>query len=295
MTTTATTEMDRYIERYLNSLTNQSQKTINAYTKDLEMFNNYINREELQVITATLDNLVGYAKYLKVEKGYSESTQNRRLQIVKYLYKYLHRTKVIKENPAEYLELPKIPERLPKSLTSKDIDRLMKAIYSEKNEYRMLRDKAIIITFLSTGLRVSELAELKFNNIKDDVLKIIGKGNKERSMVLSKINIDALNEYFVVRPNVDYKEIFISERNTPMSIRVIQYTIDKYLKIAGLEGSVHLLRHTFASLMLEKGIDPRTIQMLLGHSSIETTEIYMKVTDKRKEYAAEIANTLITL
>lgn len=287
--------MDRYIERYLNSLTNQSENTIKMYTKDLEMFNNYINREELQVITATLDNLVGYAKYLKVEKGYSESTQNRRLQTVKYLYKYLHRTKVIKENPAEYLELPKIPERLPKSLTSKDIDRLMKAIYSEKNEYRMLRDKAIIITFLSTGLRVSELAELKFNNIKDDVLKIIGKGNKERSMVLSKINIDALNEYFAVRPNVDYKEIFISERNTPMSIRAIQYTIDKYLKIAGLEGSVHLLRHTFASLMLEKGIDPRTIQMLLGHSSIETTEIYMKVTDKRKEYAAEIANTLITL
>lgn len=161
-----TIQMDRYIERYLNSLTNQSESTIKMYTKDLELFNDYMNREGVSVITATLDNLQNYAKYLKVEKKYAEATANRKLQLVKYLYKYLHRTKVITENPSEYLELPKIPEREPQSLTLKEARKLIKVIDKEKNDYLRVRDKAIMITFISLGLRANELTELKAKQYK---------------------------------------------------------------------------------------------------------------------------------
>lgn len=96
--------------------------------------------------------------------------------------------------------------------------------------------------------------------------------------------IVAINEYLKVRPDVEYDQLFISERKLPISKRTVQYTVDKYLKMAGLEGNTHFLRHSAASLMLENDIDPRTIQVLMGHQDIKTTEIYMKVTDKRKEF-----------
>lgn len=286
--------MDKYIQRYLNSLTNQSQRTVDIYTKDLKMFNDYMNREKLSIITATLDDLQGYAKYLKIEKKYSESTMNRRLQLVKYLYKYLHRARVITENPAEYLELPKIPERLPESLTLEEAKKLVEVIDKEKNKYLKIRDKAIILIFINLGLRVNEVAELKINNIKGNTLKFIGKGNKERSIFMTDDVITAINEYLAIRPNVESDYLFISERRRPISKQTIQFTVKKYLKNAGLEGYCHLLRHTSATLMLEQDIDPRTIQSILGHSDIKTTELYMKVTDKRKEQAAQRMSGLFT-
>lgn len=278
--------MDLLIQRYLNSLTNQSEKTINAYTRDLEMFNDYMDRENLSVLQATLDDLQGYVKYLKIEKEYSEATMNRRLQLVKYLYKYLHRTKVITENPSEYLELPKIPERLPESLTLKEAKKLIKVIDKEKNEFLRLRDRAIILIFLNHGLRVAEVSNLKLQNIKGNVLKFIGKGNKERSIIMTTDVITAINEYLGVRFDVETDNLFISERKKPINTRTIQYTVEKYFNNAGLEGYCHLLRHTSATLMLEQDIDPRSIQVILGHQNLKTTELYMKVTDKRKEYAA---------
>lgn len=286
--------MDKYIERYLNSLTNQSQRTIDIYTKDLEMFNDYMKQKELPIITATLDQLQGYAKYLKVVKGYSEATMNRRLQLVKYLYKYLHRTRVITENPSEYLELPKIPERLPESFTLKEAKKILRMVNKEKNEYLRVRDNAIVLIFLNHGLRVEELSKLKLSNINGSTLKFIGKGNKERSVIMTDDVITAIKDYLTVRPEVESDYLFISERKLPISKRTLQETVYKYLNKAGLEGSVHLLRHTSATLMLENDIDPRTIQSVLGHADIKTTELYMKVTDKRKEFAAQKMNGLFT-
>lgn len=286
--------MDLLIQRYLNSLTNQSDKTISDYTRDLEMFNDYMDRENLTVLKATLDDLQGYAKYLKVEKEYSEATMNRRLQLVKYLYKYLHRTKVITENPSEYLELPKIPERLPESLTLKEAKKLIKVIDKEKNEFLRLRDKAIVLILLNLGLRANEVTELKLYNIKGNVLKFIGKGNKERSVVMTTDVITAINDYLIIRPNTGSEFLFLSERKLPINKRTIQSTIEKYFEKAGLVGSTHLLRHTSATLMLEQDIDPRSIQTILGHANIKTTELYMKVTDKRKGQVAQKMEGLFT-
>lgn len=285
---------DKYIQRYLNNLTNQSQKTVDAYTKDLEMFNKYMDRENTAIITATLDDLQGYARYLKIEQGYLESTMNRRLQLVKYLYKYLHKTKVITENPSEYLELPKIPERLPESLTLREARKLISVVDKEKNNYLRIRDKAILLTFLNHGLRLSELAELELSNIKGSKLKFIGKGNKERSVIMTGDVITAIKDYLKVRPKIEDDVLFLSERKRQMSNGTIQKLVAKYLKLAKLEGNVHLLRHSAATLMLEQDIDPRSIQTILGHSDIKTTERYMKVTDKRKGAVAQRMNGLFT-
>lgn len=286
--------MDLLIQRYLNSLTNQSEKTVSDYTRDLTMFNDYMDRENLTVLQATLDDLQGYAKYLKVEKEYSEATMNRRLQLVKYLYKYLRRTRVITENPSEYLELPKIPERIPESLTLNEAKKLIKVIDKGKNEFLRLRDRAMILIFLNHGLRVNEMTELKLQNINENTLKFIGKGNKERSIIMTTDVITAINDYLAIKPEIDSNYLFLSERKSPINKRTIQYMVEKYFKEAGLTGTVHDLRHTSASLMLENGIDPRTIQTLLGHSDIKTTELYMKVTDKRKEFAANQMEGLFT-
>lgn len=300
MTANIAKQTDKYIKRYLNSLTNQSQNTINMYTKDLEMFNDYINSENLSIVDIKLYDLQNYARYLKeyisptTNRNFSESTMNRKLQLVKYLYKYLHRSRVITENPSEYLELPKIPERLPESLTLKEAKKLVRAINKERNEYLRIRDRAIILIFLNHGLRVNEMAELKIYNIKGNVLKFIGKGNKERSVIVTDDVKYAINDYFTVRPDTGSEYLFLSERKLPINKRTIQFTVEKYFEEAELEGSSHLLRHTSASLMLENDIDPRTIQTILGHSDIKTTELYMKVTDKRKEYAANQMNGIFT-
>ncbi|MGJ0846567.1 tyrosine-type recombinase/integrase [Tissierella praeacuta] len=296
MTSQTQKNIDKYISRYLNSLTNQSKKTINAYTKDLEMFNDYVISENLTVIDATLDILQGYAKYLKeyispkTNKNFSEATMNRKLQLVKYLYKYLYRTRVITENPAEFLELPKIPERLPESLTLKEAKKLVKMIDREKDEYLRIRDKAIILILLNHGLRINEVANLKISNVKENKLKFIGKGNKERSITLTHEVALAINNYLEMRPNIASEYIFISKKNRPINKRTLQFMVEKYFKMAGLKGTAHFLRHSAASLMLEQGVDPRTIQILLGHSDIKTTEIYMNVSDKKKDDAAEKMN-----
>lgn len=283
--------MDMYIEKYLNSLTEQSDKTIDAYTRDLEMFNDFINSKSMNILEVTLEDLQAYARHLRIDKGYAEATRNRRLQIVKYLYKYLHKsTKDITENPSEDLKLPKIPKRLPEYFEVKEVKSILTSVQQEKNEFKRLRDTAIMMIFINLGLRANELTELELGNFNGNSLKFIGKGNKEREVFTPKVVTDAIKDYLHVRPNVDSKKMFISERNRPMSKSTVQYTVNKYLDLAGLDGYTHKLRHTAATIMLEQGVDPRTIQELLGHEDIKTTELYMTVTDKKKEEAAQKMN-----
>lgn len=280
--------MDKYIEKYLNSLINQSEKTVKAYTRDLKMFNDYMDSEGCPIITATLEELQRYARYLKIEKKYSESTMNRRLQLVKYLYKHLKRTGYITENPSEFLSLPKIPERDPKFLSMKEAKKLISSINKEKNEFLKLRDMAMIKIFLYNGLRVSEVASLKTTNIKGQHLTFIGKGNKERTVVLNNDLLTAINNYLEIRPEVSTKTLFLTVQKKPIQIRAIQLMFKKYMDKAGLEShGIHTLRHTAAVMMLQRGVGIRTIQKLYGHSSVETTEIYATVTEESKKDAAD--------
>ncbi len=282
-------QMDKNIQRYIYSLTKQSKRTIDTYTMDLKLFDDYVKSKKLDILTLTLEDLQGYSRYLRFEKEYSESTMDRKLQVVKYLYKYLTETvEELQSNPAKKLELPEIPERLPKYLTLKEAQKLIKVIDKEKNKFLRARDKAIMMIFINNGLRVSELADLELDNIRENKLVFKGKNNRERPAKLNKDTLEVLKEYLKIRPKVAHNHLFISTRKNPISISTVQYTVNKYLGMAEFKGySTHKLRHSAAVIMLEQGVGIRTIQQLYGHKNVKTTEIYANVTDKLMDEASD--------
>lgn len=282
--------MNKYIEKYINSLTEQSDNTVKTYTRDLKIFEDYISDNNLDISTVTLEDLQAYSRSLR-DLGYAPATRNRRIQVVKYFYKYLHKvTGDITENPSEDLKLPKIPKRLPEVFTLKEAQKILDTIKKEKNEYKMIRDIAMMLIFLNLALRVNELTELELGNINGNILRLIGKGNKEREIHIPDTVLSAINEYLAIRPDVESDRLFITERNEPFSKGGIQYTVNKYLDKAGLEGYAHKLRSTSATIMLEQEVDIRTIQELLGHENIKTTERYVAVTEKKRKDAANKMN-----
>lgn len=290
------TEMDILIQRYIKHLRNSvSDKTKQDYTIDLEVFQRYIEKKGLKITDVTIEHLENYAEYLQNIKQYAESTQSRKLQVVKYFFEYLIEIKYITENPSITLKLPKIPKREPVFLELKEAQKLIKIINKEKNKYLRIRDRAMFLILINNGLRVSELANIKISDIKGKKLTVIGKGNKERSMNLTDDTLEAINDYLKIRPNVDTDIIFLSNRKKPIGIRTIQATGDKYFDKMNLEGySIHKMRHTAASLMSDQGIETSDIQEILGHESIVTTKIYTHTTEKKKEMIAQKMNGLLT-
>ena len=187
-------------------------------------------------------------------------------------------------NPASELDSPKILKRLPKYLNIDESKRLLNSIDGKHRE----RDYAIITLFLNCGLRLSELVNININNIKNDTLTVIGKGNKERTIYLNNACINAINNYLKVRPVNGVKDknaLFLSERKQRISNKTVQSIVKKYIMLAGLDPerySTHKLRHTAATLMYRYGnVDIRALQRILGHESISTTEIYTHVDDSQ--------------
>lgn len=288
------TEMDRLIDRYLRHLSNSvSENTKNSYKTDLIVFKNYIEGMGLSITEVTLEHLEDYAEYLKGK--YAESTQSRRLQLVKYFFIYLKEIKYITENPAPILRLPKIPKREVVHLDLGEAKRLLKTIDKEQNEFLRLRDRAIILMILNHGLRVEEVERIKLTSIKGKTISVIGKGNKERTLILTDDVITAINEYLEVRFDTDSEYLFLSTWRRPMSKRAMQEMAYKYFDIAGLEGySIHKLRSTAATLMSDRGIETSDIQEILGHESILTTKLYTSTTTTKKEQVAERMSGLFT-
>lgn len=288
------TEMDRLIDRYLRHLSNSvSENTKNSYKTDLIVFKNYIEGMGLSITEVTLEHLEDYAEYLKGK--YAESTQSRRLQLVKYFFIYLKEIKYITENPAPILRLPKIPKREVVHLDLGEAKRLLKTIDKEQNEFLRLRDRAIILMILNHGLRVEEVERIKLTSVKGKTISVIGKGNKERTLILTDDVITAINEYLEVRFDTDSEYLFLSTWRRPMSKRAMQEMAYKYFDIAGLEGySIHKLRSTAATLMSDRGIETSDIQEILGHESILTTKLYTSTTTTKKEQVAERMSGLFT-
>ncbi|MDI6601763.1 MAG: tyrosine recombinase XerC, partial [Thermoanaerobacteraceae bacterium] len=194
-----------------------------------------------------------------------------------FLYKKL---KVIDYNPASELESPKIGQRNPVYLELEESKRLLDSIKGSFFE----RDYAIITLFLNCGLRLSELVSINISSIKGDTLRVTGKGNKERTIYLNRACISAIKNYLAVRPVdgvADRDALFLSKRKKRISPKTVQYIVKKYIKMADLDEnkySTHKLRHTAATLMYKYGkVDIRTLQSILGHSNVSTTQIYTHI------------------
>lgn len=292
---------------YMETIRGTSPNTVKEYYFDLRTFFRFIkkryrivdnevafNKIEIDDIDIdlikkiTIQDLHSFISYVDKERKNSNYTKSRKIASIRSFFAYLHsKVNMLDKNPADGLEFPKKDNRHPNYLTLEECELLLKTILENKNELFRKRDYAIVILFLNCGMRLSELSSINISKIKDDTLSVIGKGNKERTIYLNSVSINAITDYLAVRPKdaSDKEALFLSIRKQRMSNRAIQHMIEKYLKKAGFDTTIystHKLRHTAATLMYKYGnVDIRALQEILGHENVSTTQIYTHIDDDR--------------
>jgi integrase/recombinase XerD len=272
--------IDQFIDFYWLT-TGASKNTLSAYRSDLKIFSKWLNNNSL--IDVDKKQIQDYFSYRK-DSNISASTQSRMLTCLHSFYQFLSDKKNLKIDPTEQLDYPKLEKKLPIFLNVQEVERLLEAPNS-KSLFGQ-RDRAMLELLYSCGLRVSELINLSYHNInlKDEFIRIHGKGNKERLLPMGEIAIDYLTKYELnSRPallkNGQSDSYFLSNRGSAMSRQNFFYIIKDYASKAGIEKplSPHSLRHAFATHLVQKGADLRSVQLMLGHSDISSTQLYTHI------------------
>jgi len=312
---------------YHETIKGQSQLTISEYYLDLRMFLRFIKlmRSDMPIHTnledipirdvdinfvreITTSEIFDFLSYLANDRnpdpdspvpdyGISASARARKLSAIKSFYKYLTvRTKQLQENPVADLEYPKLRKSLPKYLTMEQSAALLSSV-SGQNEKR---DYAILMLFLNCGIRRSELVGLNVSDVYEDRIRVVGKGNKERFVYFGTPCRKAIDAYMEERKKVvltDNRALFGSRNGNRISVTAVHRLVEKALKQAGLDStqfSAHKLRHTAATMMLSGGVDVKTVQEVLGHENLNTTQIYTHIENTELKVAA-MANPLSKL
>jgi integrase/recombinase XerD len=272
--------IDQFIDFYWLT-TGASKNTLSAYRSDLKIFSKWLNNNSL--IDVDKKQIQDYFLYRK-DSNISASTQSRMLTCLHSFYQYLSDKQNLKIDPTEQLDYPKLEKKLPIFLNVQEVERLLEAPNS-KSLFGQ-RDRAMLELLYSCGLRVSELINLSYHNInlKDEFIRIHGKGNKERLLPMGEIAIDYLTKYELnSRPallkNGQSDSYFLSNRGKAMSRQNFFYIIKDYASKAGIDKplSPHSLRHAFATHLVQKGADLRSVQLMLGHSDISSTQLYTHI------------------
>ncbi|RCH56081.1 site-specific tyrosine recombinase XerD [Mucilaginibacter hurinus] len=268
-------------QSYLKLERSLAPNSIEAYSRDIEKLAQFAGDTDLKPETITLADLRRFINWVN-ELGMIPSSQARILSGIKAFYKYLLMDDVIKVDPSELLESPKIARKLPDTLGYDDINRIIAAIDLSKPEGT--RNKAILEVLYGCGLRVSELTELKLSNLYLDIefIKVTGKGSKERLVPIGGAAVKALQLWInEVRVHVPVKKgeedlVFLNRRGSRLSRVYIFMIIKELAALAGVKKTIspHTFRHSFATHLVEGGADLRAVQEMLGHESITTTEIY---------------------
>ena len=280
----------RYV-RYLRLERGYSDNTIEAYTHDIDYLLNYLRNENLKVKDVKLEHLQNFAAVI-YEFGIASSSQARILCGVRSFFKYLVIDHILRDDPSELLEAPSVGEHLPEVLSTEEVDRMEAAIDLSKWEGQ--RNRAIIEVLFSCGLRVSELVNLKFNDVfeREKFLRIIGKGDKERLVPISDTALHEIRLWLYDRNLMNVKPgeqdyVFLNRRGAHLTRTMILIMIKRTADDAGITKTVspHTLRHSFATELLKGGADLRAIQEMLGHENIKTTQIYthIDITTLREE------------
>jgi len=272
--------IDQFIDFYWLT-TGASKNTLSAYRSDLKIFSKWLNEDSL--IDVNKKRIQNYFSYRK-NSNISASTQSRMLTCLHSFYQYLVAKHNLKIDPTEQLDYPKLQKKLPVFLNVQEVERLLEAPSSKSLIGQ--RDRAMLELLYSCGLRVSELINLSYHNInlKDEFIRIHGKGNKERLLPMGEIAIDYLTKYELnSRPtllkNGQSDSYFLSNRGRAMSRQNFFYIIKDYASKAGIGKplSPHSLRHAFATHLVQKGADLRSVQLMLGHSDISSTQLYTHI------------------
>lgn len=307
---------------YHETIKGQSKRTVSEYYLDIRMFLRFVKlmRNELLVNTPLEDvpikdvdldfvrsisstEVFDFLSFLANDRvpegshndpGIGSAARARKLSAIKSFYNYLSvSTKQIKENPVKDIEFPKIRRSLPKYLTLEESTALLKAVSGPNQK----RDFAILMLFLNCGIRRSELVGLNLTDVYDDRIRVVGKGNKERIVYMGASCRKAIDEYLVERNKIvlsDNRALFGSRDKNRISVTAVHRLVKKHLLEAGMDStqfSAHKLRHTAATLMLSNGVDLKTLQEVLGHENLNTTQIYTHVESTELKIAAE-ANPL---
>ena len=312
---------------YHETIKGQSQLTISEYYLDLRMFLRFIKlmRFDMPIHTRlddidiknidldfiksiTTSEVFDFLSFLANDRnpdpesnapdyGIAASARARKLSAIKSFYKYLTvRTKQLAENPVAELEYPKLRKSLPKYLTMEQSAKLLQSV-SGANEKR---DYAILMLFLNCGIRRSELVGLNISDVYEDRIRVVGKGNKERFVYFGTPCRKAIDAYMDERNKkelTDNRALFGSRNGNRISVTAVHRLVEKALKQAGLDStqySAHKLRHTAATMMLSGGVDVKTVQEVLGHENLNTTQIYTHIENTELKIAAE-ANPLSKL
>lgn len=266
---------------YLAGSKNYSLNTLRAYASDVADFLSFLKSEGLDLNEIELTSIKGYLAFLK-ERGFNPYSMARRLSSLKNFLYFLHEKGQRQVDFLSYLEGPKLPQRLPKVLTLEEVERLLQA--PDLSTPFGFRDRTMLEVLYATGLRVSELVGLKLENLNLNLglVRVLGKGEKERLVPLGEIALEYLTFYlqnirplFVTTKSRNY--LFLNRRGGALSRQRFWQILKEYARQIGLEVSKispHVLRHTFATHLLEGGADLRALQLMLGHSSLLTTQIY---------------------
>ena len=309
---------------YHQTIQGHSRKTVEEYYLDLRGFFRFLRRERGQVPpgtpmeeisidtvgldlvrSVTLTDVYAYLDYLSNDRarhpnsadtdyGLSPAARARKVATLRSFYKYLtNKAKLLSENPVQDLDSPRLKKSLPKYLNLEESVRLLDSVTGAN----AVRDTCILTLFLNCGLRISELVGLNLSDVRDDQLRVLGKGNKERVIYLNDACKESIRQWLTERDAMgaaDKNALFITRKHTRITTAAIHKLVKKHLAEAGLDSSQyssHKLRHTAATLMLQNGVDVRTLQEVLGHDHLNTTQIYTHVSSDDLRIAAK-ANPL---
>lgn len=321
------TEAPEVLKRFLvyhETIKGHSKATVDEYFLDLRNFFRFLKvsrgmvRRDTEfedisimdvdidfVATVTLAEVYDYLSYLArdkikntrsrdVEYGLTDSSRARKVATIRSYYKYLTvKAKVLTNNPIQDLDSPKVKKTLPRYLSLDESIKLLESVDGKNKE----RDYCILTIFLNCGLRISEIVGLNLGDIQADHIRVLGKGNKERIVFMNDSVASALNSYIEVRRSIaaiDKNALLLSNRRKRMSREAVHSMVKNTLLKAGLDPTLyssHKLRHTAATLMLQNGVDVRTLQEILGHEHLNTTQIYTHVDNAELRMAAH-ANPL---
>jgi len=309
---------------YHENIKVHSSKTIEEYFLDLRMFFRYLKLQrqpellelsfdEIDILdvdlnlirNVTISDVLGYMTFLSHKRsgirrtderksthhGLTAKSKARKQSSIRSFYNYLTKTMhLVEVNPALSIDSPKQKKTLPHYLEESECNRLLDAVSGTFAD----RDYCILLLFLSCGLRISELVGLNISDIRDDTVRVHGKGNKERILYLNSACQEAIDNYLLVRDServldADKDALFINKNYSRIGVRGVQKMVDKALIRAGLDAetySPHKLRHSAATLMLQNGVDIRTLQDVLGHENLNTTQIYTHIDNEGLRVAA---------
>ena len=278
-----------YLEEYLKELAvnkNYSENTIEAYKRDLNEYFLYLKENNKDYLNMDYESIRKYLSYLTDKKD-TNSTISRKISSLRGFYSYLRLNEFIKNNPFKLINLPKKEQKLPRFFYYNELEELFNACDTSTSLGQ--RNLAILEVLYATGTRVSEFINIKLEdiNFKEKQIKVLGKGNKERIVFLGEYAVDALQDYlndgylFLNRYNLDY--VFLNHLGNKITRRGIEDILTKLIKKTSIDKKIspHMIRHSFATHLLNEGCDLESVQEMLGHESISATAIYTHVTDDR--------------